>query len=87
MKPIIVEAVRFEGTNVPEVELLVGDDLWMSEHVLKNGATVEDLVIHNGSSEQIVPVGHWVVRNVDGSFSAVDPVAFHAQFEKTEAMV
>lgn len=66
-KPVVVEAIRWSGTNIEEVEHFC-DDLFRVDRT-GPGAKVYD-VLH--SSWVKVKTGQWIIRGVKGEFYPCD---------------
>ena len=71
-KPVIVEALRWDGENVAEVEyFLHSDDIRRLQPI-----TIETL-----EGSMTAQVGDWIIRGVKGEFYPCKPDIFEATYE------
>lgn len=77
-KPVVVEAIRWDGTNVDEVLgfiLTKGSAIRGSEH----GILIETL-----EGTMRAERGDWIIRGVKGEFYPCKPDIFEATYEAAE---
>jgi hypothetical protein len=73
-KPVVVEAVRFNGDNVEEIKEFVGDNLVTIITGVYSVKTLE--------GKMMVSKGDYVIKGVKGEFYPCKPDIFHATYEK-----
>lgn len=79
-KPIVVQAVKFSGNNLPEVEKLVDDDV----HRVILGDTQEPMLAFRQDGKEIhVVKGDWLVKG-NGRLEVMSDDEFQAHYEPTE---
>lgn len=57
-KPVIIEAIRFDGANVAEIAALLGWDLTDGD------SEADTIVIETLEGDMTVNVGDWVIKGV-----------------------
>lgn len=79
-KPIVIEAVQFDGNNHKEVLSFVYPDL--SEDAL-NGATIMRLpiVIETLEGDMTASRFDWIIKGVNGEFYPCKPEIFEKTYE------
>jgi len=82
-KPVVIEAVRFDGENRREVLSFIYP---MLSEVGLEGAEVARLPVVIGTLEgdMTVSPGDWVIRGVQGEFYPCKPDIFVKTYEPTE---
>ena len=70
--PVLVEAVKFTGENVAEVQELA-PDAWVT-----NTGSLE---VGTPNGHVLAQPGYWVVKDAAGDLSVVLPETFEAEFE------
>lgn len=79
-KPITVQAVKFSGNNVPEVEKLVDDDV---QRVILGDTHLPMLSFRQDGKEVHIAKGDWVVKNGD-RITVMEDGDFNAHFESSD---
>lgn len=79
-KPVVVEAVKFDGTNYREVLEFIHPD--MSETELAGAEKMKlPIVIETLEGDMNVSIGDYVIRGVQGEFYPCKPDIFEATYE------
>lgn len=89
-KPVVIEAMRWSGTNLPEILSFTGRhssaEKWTwAEYeavVAKSGFKIFTL-----EGPHRVSVGDWIIKGVKGEFYACKPDIFEATYEPVESAV
>jgi hypothetical protein len=74
-RPDTVQVIKYDGTNVAEVNAWVAFPLTPAD----NGT----FMVHTVDGASVVNVGDWVVKAADGTFRVMDPVSFDAAYYTT----
>jgi len=78
-KPIVIEAVRYDGTNVNEIDDFVGSDLRVSQdHYATDDVT---LSIETLEGWMKISVGDYVIKGVQDEFYPCKPDIFEASYD------
>jgi len=77
-KPVVIEAVRWTGTNHGEIAVLVGD-AWPGD--VAPNPPGDDLIIDTLEGEMRCQVGDWLVKGIKGEFYPCKPDIFEASYE------
>ena len=78
-KPVVIEAMRWDGGNQREIED------WMGRVLVPT--TAEELVIptledgKQGQAQHVASLGDWIIRGVAGEFYPCKPDIFAATYE------
>jgi hypothetical protein len=75
-KPVVIEAVQYDGSNASEIGVFVGD-------AYVDGRRVP--VIRTLEGDMSVTSGDWVIRGVQGEFYPCKPDIFDATYEPVSA--
>lgn len=75
-KPVVIDAIRFNGTNENEVADFVGENL----HITPDGF----LFIHTLEGSMAVSYGDYVIKGVRGEFYPCKPDIFEQTYESVE---
>lgn len=79
-KPVVVEAVKFDGTNYREVLEFIYPD--MTETGLSGAEKMKlPIVIETLEGDMNVSIGDYVIRGVQGEFYPCKPDIFEATYE------
>lgn len=83
-KPVIIEAVKFNGLNPTEIKDFVGDNCEVE--IYDNGVTppVAHIVIHTLEGDMEVNNGDYVIKGVKGEFYPCKPDIFEQTYESIE---
>lgn len=74
-KPVVVEAVRFIGSNYEEIRKFIGQDTLCSNL---------SVVIPTLEGDMIAQKGDYIIKGVQGEFYPCKPDIFAETYEKTE---
>lgn len=76
-KPVIVEAVLWDGCNISELRQFLSDGIFFfDEKRVKGGLIVKTLEGENSAS-----IGDYIVKGVDGEFYPCKPDVFEKTYE------
>lgn len=79
-KPVLIEAVRFDGENRREALSFIYPD--MSEDGLRGAEAMRlPIVIETLEGDMTVSPGDWIIRGVKGEFYPCKPDIFDATYE------
>jgi hypothetical protein len=83
-KPVIIEAVQFDGLNPTEIKDFVGENCEVE--IYDNGVTppVARIVIHTLEGDMEVSNGDYVIKGVKGEFYPCKPDIFEQTYEFVE---
>jgi len=76
-KPVVIEAVRWVGTNSNEIAAFAGK-MWI-EMVAPNPG--DDLIIDTPEGKMRCRLGDWLIRGVAGELYPCKPAIFEATYE------
>lgn len=76
-KPVVIDAIRFNGTNENEVADFVGENL----HITPDGF----IFIHTLEGSMAVSYGDYVIKGVRGEFYPCKPDIFEQTYESVES--
>jgi hypothetical protein len=71
-KPVVIEAVRWMGGNLDEIETFIGEDAPRDYGVI---------VIHTLEGAMRASVGDWIIKGVKGEIYPCKPDIFDATYE------
>ena len=78
-KPVVIEAVKYDGKNENEVIAFVGAYLNIQqEHY---ASEVVELHINTLEGQMHVSVGDWIIKGVNGEFYPCKPDIFEKTYE------
>lgn len=80
-KPVIIEAVKWDGENLHEVSLFCKGDAYMQE-TCESG---DSLVIKTLEGQHIAATGDWIIRGVQGEHYPCKPDIFEQTYEAAPA--
>ena len=88
-KPVVVEAVRFNGLNAAEIDDFVGKKLERDiiDTAWKAGAAppVMRLVISTLEGDMTASPGDWIIKGLKGEFYPCKPDIFEQKYEPVES--
>ena len=73
-KPVVIEAVQFNGENQSEIISFAGK-------VAKMEGTLKHLIIKTLEGRMSVSSGDWIIKGVKGEFYPCKPDIFEATYE------
>lgn len=83
-KPIVIQAIRWEGGEYGCLETFCGRNWNRADAVDEVGpADKENVVVFNSLENQWlnVPVGFWIIRGIKGELYPCEPEVFAATYE------
>lgn len=82
-KPIVIEAVQWDGSNRREVFEFCNKGLYpeMNSNAFHDGCV---LVIRTLEGEMIASIGDWIIKGVNGEFYPCKPDIFEKTYESVE---
>ena len=78
-RPVVIEAVQWDGKNIDEVMEFMGKDFEFSFY--PDGVTV-DLTINTLEGDMHASVGDYIIKGVDGEFYPCKPDIFERTYEE-----
>lgn len=81
-KPVVIEAVRFGGTNTEEVMTFIGARAAQALCPRHDGYPGIDIMTLEGTMR--ASVGDWIIKGVKGEFYPCKPDIFEATYEAVE---
>jgi hypothetical protein len=75
-KPVIIDAVQFDGENSAEIAS------WMNENKGRAVVTTAGISIHTLEGWMLAVTDDWVIRGVKGEFYPCKPDIFDATYEE-----
>src|SRR5215469_12901472 len=76
-KPVVINAVRYDGNNIPEIFDFAGFD-----NVDLPSYMSDELMITTLEGEHIASVGDWIIQGIKGEFYPCKPDIFEATYEE-----
>lgn len=73
-KPVIVEAIKYTGTNMPEV--------WAFARSAIDHGGPGGIVINTSEGKMLAVSGWWIIKGVEGEFYPCSPSVFAATYEE-----
>ena len=83
-KPVIIEAVQFDGLNPTEIKDFVGENCEVEIYDNKVTPPVARIVIHTLEGNMEVSKGDYVIKGVKGEFYPCKPDIFQQTYESAE---
>ena len=78
-KPVIIEAIQWTGKNHKEIID------WSGAETVKFVDRGNQLVVRTSEGEMRAPVGHWILRGVEGEFYPCSDSVFEKTYDKVAA--
>ena len=72
-KPVIIEAVQWNGKNLPEIDNFVGGSI---------GIKGTNLVIHTLEGDMEASINDYIIKGVNGEFYPCKPDIFDKTYER-----
>lgn len=79
-KPVVIEAMQFDGHNYDEVAAWAGDKF---KDIFSPAGTL-DLYIKTLEGEMHVSVNDWIIKGVKGEFYPCKPDIFEQTYERAD---
>lgn len=87
-KPVVIEAVRWDGTNLEEIKTFVGEslkyDIIDTSWEVGKGAPHVNMKIKTLEGDMWVSKGDFIIRGVNGEFYPCKPNIFEKTYEVAE---
>lgn len=83
-KPVVIEAVRFDGSNPAEIKDFVGENCEVDIYDNRVIFPVAHIVIHTLEGDMEVSKGDYVIKGVKGEFYPCKPDIFQQTYESAE---
>ena len=87
-KPVIIEAVQWNGINLEEIKDFVGNDLkydyYKAAYEVGVAPPVVDVTIHTLEGDMKAEVGDYIIKGVKGEFYPCKPDIFEQTYEFVE---
>jgi hypothetical protein len=75
-KPVVIEAIQWNGKNYSEVNKFFGCDKFISDG--------DRVVIRTLEGRMLAEVGDWIIKGVKGEFYPCKPDIFEKTYEKVD---
>ncbi len=79
-KPVVIEAVQWDGTNTIQIEEFINKGLRKQMDCWNN--KVVSLIIPTLEGEHIASINDWIIRGVKGEFYPCNPEIFEQTYDK-----
>jgi hypothetical protein len=87
-KPVIIDAVLFDGENWQEILKFVGSSAWSTSSPDYHGAFDPGIVyIDTLEGRMEISKGDWVIKGVQGEFYPCKPDIFEATYDLVEETI
>jgi len=83
-KPVIIEAVQFDGLNPTEIKDFVGENCEVEIYDNKVTPPIARIIIHTLEGDMEVSKGDFVIKGVKGEFYPCKPDIFEQTYESVE---
>ena len=87
-KPVVIEAVQWNGLNLQEVKDFVGDSLMYNIYdtawKVAEAAPIVNIKIKTLEGNMQVSVDDYIIKGVQGEFYPCKPYIFEQTYEKVE---
>ena len=84
-KPVVIEAVQFDGLNPTEIKDFVGENCEVEIYDNKVTPPIANITIHTLEGDMEVSNGDYVIKGVKGEFYPCKPDIFEQTYEPAEA--
>ena len=88
-KPVVIEAIQWNGNNLAEVKEFVGDDLeyefclsLLRDEIKK---ILEPVKIKTLEGDMNASIGDYIIKGVDGEFYPCKPDIFEKTYEEVQS--
>lgn len=79
-KPVVIEAMKWDGQNVDEVGRFISDFSGITAFIKGNEIKIPTL-----EGEMTARQGDWIIKGINGEFYPCKPDIFEKTYEKVEA--
>lgn len=86
-KPVVIEAIQWNGANLEELKNFVGSSLYWGTVTLYGFTNNEQMlcvIIHTLEGDHEVKVGDYIIKGVQGEFYPCKPEIFAKTYEAVE---
>jgi len=84
-KPVVIEAIRWDGLNLEEIKEFVGKDLQYdisdAAYQAGQGRPHVDMKIHTLEGDHVCSKGDFIIKGVHGEFYPCKPDIFEKTYE------
>lgn len=80
-KPVVIEAVQWNGQNEFEIQNFIKNGNWTWQ---ANGTRIPDLYVHTLEGKMFASIGDWIIKGVHNEFYPCKPDIFEKTYEKVE---
>ena len=84
-KPVVIEAVKWDGFNLQEIKGFVGNDLRYdicdTAYQAGMGRPHVDVVIHTLEGDHVCSEGDYIIKGIKGEFYPCKPDIFEQTYE------
>lgn len=81
-KPVVIEAMQWDGTNYGPVVEFLGDNDFLGASV---GPGFDEIVLASLEGPMTASLGDWIIRGVKGEFYPCKPDIFEMTYEPADA--
>jgi hypothetical protein len=79
-KPVVIEAVRWQGNNQPAIKSFVGDQARFNP----DWDRLQIRTLESGEGYHEADIGDWIIKGVKGEFYPCKPDIFAATYEPVQ---
>jgi len=83
-KPVVIEAVQWDGANLDEVNQLAGIDFTTNYQLVDGALMIQTLESPNRDTALRASVGDWIIKGVKRELYPCKPDIFEATYEAAE---
>lgn len=86
-KPVVIDAFQWTGGDTSALTAFVGSPGWTRADAREMGFDdPEQVIVYNKAEDQWlqVPVGHWIIRGVQGEYYPCKPDIFATTYEPAD---
>lgn len=84
-KPVVIEAIQYNGANPTEINNFVGLELKIeseSAYIVGEGAPIKSLIIPTLEGDYKALPGDYIIKGVEGELYPCKPYIFEMTYEK-----
>ena len=87
-KPVVVEAVQYQGSNINEIMFWIGSNAPLEPHeqlaIVDDDGTFKIRTLESGEGYHVADVGDWIIKGIKGEFYPCKPAIFEATYEPVD---
>ena len=83
-KPVVIEAIQWNGKNQVEIFSFVGKDLQIERTTLNGEIVPISVVIETLEGDHRASIGDWIIKGINGEFYPCKPDIFEKTYERVE---